>query len=273
MNLNDEVRSYWEQEACGTHPEAVGDKEKFSRQWFEEVEKYRYEKEPFIHSIAQFTRHRGKKMLEIGVGAGTDHLQWARAELDCFGVDLTDEGIETTRKRLELYGLTSNLQRIDAEVLPFEEDTFDLVYSWGVIHHSEYPENVIDEIHRVLKKGGIFIGMLYGRHSLLCFKIWIKYALLRGKPWKSLRDIAWDHIESVGTKTYTVSELRGLFSSFDDFEGFPITTAAEVTGSTKNIKRFIPSFLDFFPDQIRFNWIRRFIPSSWGFFIAIKAKK
>lgn len=253
MALNDEVGSYWEKEACGTQKVVVGEIEKFSREWYEKVESHRYRVEPFIHSIAQFTRHHGKKILEVGVGAGTDHLQWARAGLDCHGVDLTDEGIETTRRRLELYGLTSNLQKIDAESLPFEDNSFDVVYSWGVIHHSEYPDKIVAEIHRVLKKEGTFIGMMYGRYSLFSLKMWVRYALLRGKPWTSFADVLWNHMESIGTKAYTVSELKNLFSSFNMVEATPITTQADLNKLPK--------------------WISRFIPSHWGFFITIKAQK
>lgn len=253
MALNDEVRSYWEKEACGTQKVVVGEIERFSREWFEKVENHRYQVEPFIHSVAQFTRYYGKKVLEVGVGAGTDHLQWARAGLDCYGVDLTDEAIETTRRRLEIYGLSSNLQRIDAESLPFDDNFFDLVYSWGVIHHSDKPEKIITEIHRVLKPGGIFIGMMYGRNSLASLKMWISYALLKGKPWRSFADVIWNHMESIGTKAYTVPELKRLFSVFREFNGSPITTPAELNNLPK--------------------WIGRLIPSSWGFFISIKAQK
>jgi ubiquinone/menaquinone biosynthesis C-methylase UbiE len=253
MALNDEVRTYWEKEACGTQKFVVGEIEKFSREWYEKVEAHRYQLEPFIHSVAQFTLHHGKKLLEVGVGAGTDHLQWARAGLDCHGVDLTDEAIETTQRRLNIYGLNSNLQRINAETLPFEDDSFDLVYSWGVIHHSERPDKIIAEIHRVLKRGGSFIGMMYGIYSLQSLRMWITYALLRGKPWKSLTDVIWNHMESVGTKAYTISELKKLFANFDNFEATPITTPAELHRLPK--------------------WVCRFIPSSWGFFIAIKSRK
>jgi len=253
MAYNDEVRSYWEREACGTQKHVVGEAEKFSKEWFERVEDNRYRAEPFIHSVAQFTRHHGKKLLEIGVGSGTDHLQWARAGLDCHGVDLTDEAIETTRRRLEIYGLHSKLQRINAESLPFEDSFFDVVYSWGVIHHSKNPEEIVDETHRILKKGGTFIGMMYGRYSVESLRIWIKHALRKGQPWRSFADAIRKHMESKGTKAYTVPELRKLFSSFDHFEGKPITTPAE---------------LEDFP-----KWVVHFIPSSWGFFISIKAQK
>ena len=100
--LNIQVQNYWEQETCGTGDEGAGDFEKHSPEWFRQVEENRYQLEPYIHSVAQFTRHRGKKILEIGVGAGTDHLQWARAGCKCHGVDLTAAAIVTAGKHLAL---------------------------------------------------------------------------------------------------------------------------------------------------------------------------
>jgi len=254
MELNERVRGYWEQEACGTSPELIGENAApYTLEWFENIEQHRYTVEPYIHSIAQFTRYHGKKVLEVGVGAGTDHLQWARAGAECYGVDLTDTAITTTRQRLALYGLQSNLQRIDAETLPFEDATFDVVYSWGVIHHSEKPERIIAEIKRVLKPGGVFIGMLYNRQSLVVLKLWVKYALLQGKPWRSFADLVWNHMESVGTKAYTVPELTKLFSSFQKLTAQPVLTIYD-TGK-------IPSIL------------LRLFSERWGWFVALRASK
>ncbi len=133
--LNDKVRAFWERGPVGTDWRITGAAEPRSPAWFQRVEDNRYANEPFIHAVAQFTRHRGKRLLEIGVGAGTDHLQWARAGCFCHGVDLTQAAIETTRAHLALHGFSSELRRIDAEALPFADGSFDLVWSWGVIHH------------------------------------------------------------------------------------------------------------------------------------------
>ena len=253
VNLNDQVRSYWEQEPCGTGAEIAGTLEPLSREWFERIEAHRYVVEPFIHSVAQFTRHRGKRLLEVGVGAGTDHLQWARAGCECHGVDLTDAGIATTRARLELYGLASDLRRIDAERLPFPDSSFDVVYSWGVIHHSERPAAIVAEIRRVLRPGGLFIGMIYGRRSLAVLKLWLRHALMKGRVWRSFADVVWNHVESVGTKAYTVREARGLLAGFAQTEVTPLLTTYDTTS---------------FP-----RWLARFFPDDWGWFIAFRAVK
>jgi SAM-dependent methyltransferase len=125
--LKSEVKKYWNRQSCGT---GVTSQEKFTRQYFDEVEDYRYRVEPDIFAFAQFTRYRGQKVLEVGVGAGTDFLQWVRAGAKAYGIDLTEEGIEHVRRRLAVYGLAAEEVRVaDAENLPYEDEFFDLIYS------------------------------------------------------------------------------------------------------------------------------------------------
>lgn len=253
MKLTQEVRTYWEGTPCGTLPEIVGDAAALTPEWFERVEAYRYAVEPFIHSIAQFTRHRGRRVLEIGVGAGTDHLQWARAGAECHGVDLTDAAIDITRARLTHYGLASTLQRVNAEAIPYDDGFFDIVYSWGVIHHAEHPERVIAEVHRVLRPGGQFIGMFYSRRSLVALRFWVRHALLAGRPWRSLRDVIWHHMESVGTRCYTAAELRELFGGFSQVQVIPLLTTYDTA--------YLPG------------WLARLLPDALGWFLAVRATR
>lgn len=253
MNLTDEVRAFWEATPCGTDGRIVGSAGPLTREWFELVEAYRYAQEPMIHAVAQFTRHRGKRLLEVGVGAGTDHLQWARAGALCHGVDLTDAAIETTRARLAQYGFTSELRRTNAEALPFADASFDIVYSWGVVHHAESPERVAAEIGRVLRRGGQFIGMLYSRRSLVALRFWLKYALLAGRPWRSVREVLWQHMESKGTRAYTARELSQLFGGFDRVE----TTSYLTPYDTARLPR----------------WAARCLPDALGWFLAVRATR
>jgi ubiquinone/menaquinone biosynthesis C-methylase UbiE len=240
MDLNSQVRDYWESEPCGTGPAVTRELEKGTREWFERVEENRYTLEPLIHAVAQFTRHRGQRILEIGVGAGTDHLQWARAGCECHGVDMTEAAVSLTRNRLDLYGFHSELKRLDAEDLPYEDDFFDGVYSWGVIHHSEDPQRVIREVHRVLRPGGWFIGMMYNRHSVRALKCWIRHALLTGKPWRPFRQVIWEHEESIGTKAYTVREHRALLQAFTSSTIEPMLTVYDTQGVPACVKWLLP---------------------------------
>jgi len=251
--LTPEIHRYWEREACGTDLTIVGDVPSLTLEWFERIETYRYDVEPVIHAVAQFTRHSGKKVLEVGVGAGTDHLQWARVGARCYGIDLTETAVKISKAHLALYNFGSNLQQANGERLPFCNDVFDVVYSWGVIHHAEYPAQVIQEIKRVLKTGGTFIGMLYGRHSIVVLKMWFKYALLKGRPWQNLKEVVWHHMESVGTQAYTVAELENLFSEFSIF-------SAKTFVSPYDTRR-LPA------------WLSRFLPDDWGWFITVRAVK
>ncbi len=204
------VESYWDNEPCGTsHSEG----EKFSRDYFDTIETYRYSVEPEIFSFAQFPRFHGKKVLEVGVGAGTDFLQWNRSGAQAYGVDLTFNGIQHTQKRLNVYGFDAKrLMTADAETLPFKDSSFDLVYSWGVIHHSPDTVRALKEIIRVTRPGGRCKIMVYNRHSLWTFFLWAKTALMKGRPWKSFAWCLHHYQESIGTKAYTARELKEILS-------------------------------------------------------------
>ena len=243
---NCSVRAYWEREPCGTAPRVVGDAPVRGPEWFHAVERTRYEEEPFVHSVAQFPRWRDKQVLEIGVGAGADHLQFARAGAELHGVDLTEAAIATTRAHLAMYGLTSDLHRSDAEQLPFDDHSFDLVYSWGVIHHAEHPERIVAEIHRVLRPGGTFLGMLYARRSVVAFKMWFRYGLLRGQPGRGLADVISAHMESPGTRAYTAREVCDLFAEFQSCSTRRIATLWDRSRFPRAIAEVIPDSLGWF---------------------------
>lgn len=209
--LKNEVARYWNKASCGTdHIQ----EEKFSHAYFEAIEKHRYEVEPEIFSFAQFSRFFGAQVLEVGVGAGTDFIQWVRSGAIASGVDLTEEAITNVKQRLSLYDLEAEVKVADAEKLPFEENTFDLVYSWGVIHHSPNTQKCFEEIVRVAKPGASIKIMIYNRRSLVVLYRYLKEAFFRGKPFSSFKKVLFHHMESLGTKGYTHKEalqmLKGL---------------------------------------------------------------
>lgn len=209
MDLKGQVSVFWNAQSCDTQ---VGRSEKFSRQYFEEIEAFRYFDQPFIHSFAQFTRYREKKVLEVGFGAGTDFIQWLRAGAIVSGVDLTPEALENVRHRIDAYQLPAPEKIVvaDAENLPFEANSFDLGYSFGVLMLAPDSVRALGELVRVVKPGGEIKVMLYNRHSVWGMNQWIKHALLKGRPWKSFGWVFWHFNESIGTKAYTRSELARM---------------------------------------------------------------
>lgn len=209
--LKAEVKAFWNRQSCDTNHARSG---KFTREYFEEIERWRYTDQPFIHAFAQFTRYHGQRVLEVGFGAGTDFIQWLRAGAIASGVDLTEEALANLTHRIRVYDLPEpeSLRVADAENLPFESNSFDLGFSWGVLHHTPNTEKAIRELVRVVRPGGEIKIMLYNRRCLSVFKCWVKYALLRGRPWKNLRWVLWNHTESIGTKGYTKAEVLRMLA-------------------------------------------------------------
>jgi SAM-dependent methyltransferase len=171
----------------------------------------RYRLEPYIMELAQFERWRDKDVLEIGVGLGSDHQRFAEAGARLTGIDLTPRAIEHTKRRFALLGLQSNLSTGDAEKLAFPDNSFDMVFSYGVIHHSPLTGLAAQEILRVLRPGGEFRVMIYHKHSLIGFMLWARYALARLRPFTPLKEIYAKYLESPGTKAFTQAEARALF--------------------------------------------------------------
>jgi ubiquinone/menaquinone biosynthesis C-methylase UbiE len=211
-DLKEKVREFWNRQSCDTH---AASSSKFSKEYFEEIEAYRYFDQPFIHAFAQFSRYNKKKVLEVGFGAGTDFVQWIRAGAVCYGIDLTQEALDNLTHRIEVYHLPKpeQIQVGDAENLPFDDNFFDLGYSFGVLHHSPNTPKAIQELVRVVRPGGEIKIMLYNRRSIFTISKWVRYALLKGRPWKSLHWALWNYCESIGTKGYTVPELMEIFSA------------------------------------------------------------
>jgi ubiquinone/menaquinone biosynthesis C-methylase UbiE len=138
-----------------------------TRAYFDEVEERKYFVEPHIPGFAQFARWKGKKVLEVGCGIGTDATNFARAGADYTGVELSEKSLELTRRRFDVFGLKGNFVTCNAEQLSGHVDrkAFDLVYSFGVIHHTPDQRAVVREIRQVIKGDGEFRMMLYAKNS------------------------------------------------------------------------------------------------------------
>lgn len=131
-----------------------------------------------------------------------------------------------------MLGLDSDLQVADAENLPFADSSFDLVYSWGVLHHTPDTERAITEVLRILKPGGMAKIMVYHKYSFVGLMLWIRYALLGFRPMTPLSYIYSQYLESPGTKAYTVTEARYLFRQFREVEISTVLTHGDLLTSS-----------------------------------------
>ncbi len=202
------VHDFWDAHSCGEELYLDGQ----TREAYRAQSTERYRLEPYILDFAEAERWQGSQVLEVGVGLGADHQLFAQAGAEMTGLDLTERAIAHTRARFDAFALDSDLRVGDAEALPFPDGTFDLVYSWGVIHHSPGTAKAAREILRVLKPGGMFKVMIYNRRSLIGLMLWLRYGLLAGRPGRSLDDLYATYLESPGTKAYTPEDGAALFA-------------------------------------------------------------
>lgn len=204
----EEIRDFWSADPCGTrYLEGHDD--------FDAHSHARYSREPYIFDFAQFESARGLKVLEIGVGMGADYLEWLKAGACATGVDLSAASIDQARHRCLLAGYKPDLRVADAEQLPFPDNSFDVVYSYGAMHHSPNTRKCVQEAHRVLKPGGVARIMIYHHPSVTGALLWLRFGVLRGK---SIRQSVFEHLESPGTKTYTTADAQALFTGFRDLQ-------------------------------------------------------
>ena len=163
------VQGFWQDHACGDaqvgglHEQFHDDYEKF----FTDYDRFRYQNERHLPGCIDALNVAGKRVLEIGLGEGSDSERLIRNGAYWSGVDLTAESIERVRTRLMLRNLTHDeLQQGSVLALPFPDDSFDMVFSHGVLHHVPDIEQAQHEIYRVLRPGGELVVMLYARWSL-----------------------------------------------------------------------------------------------------------
>lgn len=261
------VRDFWNKAGCGERLLLPS----LDRAGFDDQASARYRLEPYIEPFADFKGWQGRKVLEIGVGLGADHQRFVAAGADTCGIDLSPRAVAICGLRLKSFGLQSDLRIGNAEQLSFRHEMFDLVWSWGVIHHSPNPAAAIREIHRVLKPGGTAKIMIYHTWSMVGLMLWTRYGLLRGRPWTSMRDIYAHHLESPGTKAYTVAQARKLFDEFTDVRIDTVLTHGDLLTSSAG-QRHRGALLTIAKRVWPRRLISRLLPNS-GLFMLIEAKK
>lgn len=263
MASKEEVRDFWNAAACGEElylasADAAGYQEQYTLRYALEEEAIA----PFFKDV------RGKQVLEIGLGLGADHQRLAMGGAILTGVDISPRAIEHVRRRSDLMGINSTLAEGDAENLKFPDNSFDIVFSWGVIHHTPDTAKAAREILRVLKPGGEFRVMIYSKYSVVGFMLWARYGALQGK---SLSRVYSEHLESPGTKAYTPADARELFAGAENVRADTVLTHADLLSSQagqRHTGRMLSIMRVVWP-----RWfIRKFLPSA-GLYLRITGKK
>jgi SAM-dependent methyltransferase len=210
-----QVHGYWNTRPCNIRhsPQPVG-----TREYFDEVEERKYFVEPHILRFADFDRWRGKRVLEIGCGIGTAMISFARAGAQVTAVDLTEKSLELARRRAEVYGLADRVKFYQAnaeelsDVVPVEK--YDLIYSFGVIHHTPNPARVLQQARKYMHAGSTLKVMVYNHYSWKA--LWVLLRSGKGQFWK-IRELMAKYSEAQTgcpiTYTYTRGQGRALLES------------------------------------------------------------
>jgi 2-polyprenyl-3-methyl-5-hydroxy-6-metoxy-1,4-benzoquinol methylase len=205
----EQVKEYWDRRPCNIRhsPQPVGTKE-----YFDEVEARKYFVEPHIPGFAQFERWRGKKVLEIGCGIGTDTINFARNGAHVTAVDLSEKSIGIARERSVIFSVQDRVQFFsgDAEGLSrfVPVEPYDLIYSFGVIHHTPQPERVLEQVRQYVRPGSTVKIMVYHQRSWKVLQIMLSEG--KGQFWRMAEVVAKNSEAQTGCPiTYTYSRHTG----------------------------------------------------------------
>ena len=157
-----DVQSFWDAHPCDSTLSHARERRRF----FEEIEQQRYRRQPHIRGVARFSAFAGRRVLELGCGVGTDGLQFARAGAVYFGADLSPSSAGLAQERFLHWSQVARFSVVNGETLPFADESFDHIYSFGVIHHSPDTAAIVAEFRRILRPNGSFCVMVYNRNSV-----------------------------------------------------------------------------------------------------------
>jgi 2-polyprenyl-3-methyl-5-hydroxy-6-metoxy-1,4-benzoquinol methylase len=271
MNKIEDVKNYWNRRPCNIRH---SDKEKGTVEFFDEVQKRKYMVESHIPKFAEFDKWKGKKVLEIGCGIGTDSINFAREGADLTCLELSEESLNICKQRFKVYGLKAKFILCDAEQIEKyigENEKFDLIYSFGVIHHTPNPQKVIDSLAKYCHKETEIRIMVYSLFSYKTIEAWLKYGYkFRFNFRKSIQYFAEAQLDCPVAYTYSKNDLHKIFKNYDILETkkdhifpFIIKDYIKKIHRKRLIFRIMPNSM--------FSWLESKL--GWHWLIKLKLKK
>jgi len=237
-----DVRNYWNEHI---HDLEISRQAPGSRAFFADLDQYHFEKLHHLLRLVDFDGYRGKRVLDVGCGAGTDLVRFAKGGALVSGVDISPSAVALARQNFSQQDLEADLREADGEHLPYADGTFDLVFAHGVVQYTPDSRALVEECRRVLKQGGDAIFQVYNRISWL-------------NALSKVMKVPLEHEDAPVLKRYSAGEFRGLLTGFRDVrlveERFPVKS--RLHGGWKGLV-FNTFFVGTFNALPR-AWVRRF---------------
>ena len=205
-----DVRDYWNEHI---HDLEISREAPGSRAFFADLDQYHFEKLHHLLRLVDFDGYRGKRVLDVGCGAGTDLVRFAKGGALVSGVDISPSAVALARQNFSQQSLEADLREADGEHLPYADGTFDLVFAHGVVQYTPNSRALVEECRRVLKPGGDAIFQVYNRISWL-------------NALSKVMKVPLEHEDAPVLGRYSASEFRAMLTGFREIrlveERFPV---------------------------------------------------
>lgn len=242
MADNTQVRDYWN---AHIHDLDISAHAPGSREFFADLEQYHFEKLHHLPRLIDFAAYRGKRVLDVGCGAGTDLARFAKGGAVVTGVDISPSAVALARQNFAQQGLVADLREADGERLPFADGEFDFVFAHGVVQYTGTDQALVDECRRVLKPGGTAVFQVYNRISWL-------HGLSK------VMKVPLEHEDAPVLTRYSAGEFRALLTAFRSVrlveERFPVKSRLHGGWKGTLFNTFFVGTFNALPRS----WVRRF---------------
>jgi len=229
------------------------------KEFYIQTDEDRYKYDSYIPALIDSFAEKGKLVLEVGCGMGTDSRSISRHEADIVSLDLSFDNVAFALKGMQVFDLKGRGVNADAEKLPFKDGTFDVVYSFGVLHHTPDTQRAINEVYRVLKPNGKCVIMLYHK-GYAYYALWLLHGYKRLFGLYSQDKFTSQYDSTPLSRMYSKKEIRDIFSNF---KGLDLSMTTFGGAQRHPVLKYVHALLH----------KSKFLMSRFGSFIIIRGEK